>query len=408
MLTSPIHIALVAAEEWAGGVMYTHNLVKALSMLPSDQRPHITLLYERDAKRFEALKNIVNASIAYQPMFVQRRNRLESLLANHGWRLSQWGLGERSFRLAMAVRRAGAVITFPVFGAAHRLVPGPIAWIPDFQHRGMPQLFSAAEIRGRDRRFAAILKHPEQQVIFSSQHAQNDAKRYFGDVAAQQHLLRFATVPEPNWADDPAPIVAKYQLPARYLIVCNQFWAHKGHATLFEALHQLAQAGQPIHLVCTGPTQDYRNPTYFPSLQTKLREWGIESLVHMVGMIPRYDQIMLMRGASAIMQPSVFEGWSTVLEDARALGQRVIATDFPVHLEQDLLGALYFRAGDVADCVRAIRQHFDTEPAWQRQRAAFSPDAHHQRLLAFARAFMSIAVESQEPRIKNTELRIQN
>lgn len=395
----PMRIALVAAEEWAGGVMYTHNLTKALALLPADERPQVTLLYERDAKRFESLKHSVSATVAYRPMFVQRRNRIESLLANHGWRLSQWLLGERSFRLAMAARRAKANITFPVFGAAHRLVPGPIAWIPDFQHRGMPHLFTPGELRGRDRRFAALLRDPAQYVIFSSEHARGDAKRYFGEIAARHDLLRFATVPEPNWADAPAPIVAKYGLRDPYLIVCNQFWAHKGHETLFEAIHHLAQAGQPLHLVCTGPTQDYRNPTYFPSLQAKLRDWGIEHLVHTVGMIPRYDQIMLMRGASAIMQPSVFEGWSTVLEDARALNQRIIATDFPVHLEQNLPGALYFRMSDAADCAQAIRRHFDTLLDWQRQRAAIRPDAHHQRLLAFARNFMSISYKamSHEP-----------
>jgi glycosyltransferase involved in cell wall biosynthesis len=152
----------------------------------------------------------------------------------------------------------------------------------------------------------------------------------------------------------------------------------------------LLQQNQPVHLVCTGPTQDYRNLEYFAALQYKLCEWGIEPLVHIVGMIPRYDQIMLIRGASAVIQPSLFEGWSTVLEDARALGQRVIATDFPVHIEQNVPGAIYFKQGDATDCAQAIQQHFASLGEWERVRVQHSPEKHDARLVEYAQSFMSI------------------
>jgi glycosyltransferase involved in cell wall biosynthesis len=382
-------VAIVAAELWAGGIVYTHNLVRALAQLPDDERPQMTLLYEQNAEPFRELFSLVETHTAYQPMFAQRRNKIESLLANHGWRASRWLLGERSYRLAMAARRAGAQVTFPVFSATHRLTPRPIAWIPDFQHKAMPQFFTAAELAGRDRRQSAILGDPNCEVIFSSEHAREDAVRYFGTIKARHYLLRFATVPESSWSDDPAPIVAKYELPREYLMVCNQFWAHKGHATLFEALHILAKRGVCPTLVCTGRTSDYRDPQYFASLQARLEAWGIAPQVRILGMIPRYDQIMLMRACSAVMQPSVFEGWSTVLEDARALGKRIIATDFPVHVEQDLLAALYFRQGDAEDCARAIQQHLSDTSDYRAALTA-SVREHPQRVLDFARAFMRI------------------
>jgi hypothetical protein len=36
----------------------------------------------------------------------------------------------------------------------------------------------------------------------------------------------------------------------------------------------------------------------------------------------------------AIIQPSKFEGWSTVIEDAKALNKFVLASNIPVHSEQ--------------------------------------------------------------------------
>ena len=79
-------VAIVAAELWAGGIVYTHNLVRALAQLPDDERPQMTLLYEQNAEPFRELFSLVETHTVYQPMFAQRRNKLESLLANHGWR----------------------------------------------------------------------------------------------------------------------------------------------------------------------------------------------------------------------------------------------------------------------------------------------------------------------------------
>lgn len=63
-------------------------------------------------------------------------------------------------------------------------------------------------------------------------------------------------------------------------------------------------------------------------------------------LIPTYNRPeALLRAANAVLQPSHFEGWSTVLEDARVVGARVIASDFPVHIEQNLLDARYFSLG---------------------------------------------------------------
>jgi glycosyltransferase involved in cell wall biosynthesis len=52
--------------------------------------------------------------------------------------------------------------------------------------------------------------------------------------------------------------------------------------------------------------------------------------------------LQLLRKSLAIIQPSLFEGWSTVVEDARALGKSLILSNLPVHLEQNPPHAHYF------------------------------------------------------------------
>ncbi len=41
-----------------------------------------------------------------------------------------------------------------------------------------------------------------------------------------------------------------------------------------------------------------------------------------------------MRATAAIVQPSLFEGWSALVEESRSLGKVIFASDIPMHREQ--------------------------------------------------------------------------
>jgi glycosyltransferase involved in cell wall biosynthesis len=56
--------------------------------------------------------------------------------------------------------------------------------------------------------------------------------------------------------------------------------------------------------------------------------------------------LTLMKNAQAVIQPSLFEGWSTVVEDAKALYQTLIVSDIAVHQEQLEQKAYYFPPND--------------------------------------------------------------
>ena len=68
----------------------------------------------------------------------------------------------------------------------------------------------------------------------------------------------------------------------------------------------------------------------------------IADQVYLLGLIPRNDQIGIFRKAAAVIQPSCFEGWSTVVEDTRAIGRPIFLSDIPVHREQAPPKAIYF------------------------------------------------------------------
>ncbi len=65
-------------------------------------------------------------------------------------------------------------------------------------------------------------------------------------------------------------------------------------------------------------------------------------------LVPRRHVISLMRTCMALINPSFFEGWSSTVEEARALGVPMLLSDIAVHREQMESTAIYFNAADAA------------------------------------------------------------
>jgi hypothetical protein len=51
---------------------------------------------------------------------------------------------------------------------------------------------------------------------------------------------------------------------------------------------------------------------------------------------------LLMRASAAVLNPSLFEGWSTTVEECKSLGVRMIVSDLAVHCEQLGTNAEFF------------------------------------------------------------------
>ena len=73
---------------------------------------------------------------------------------------------------------------------------------------------------------------------------------------------------------------------------------------------------------------------HFSKILDFIEKEQLTGQVYLLGLIPRNDQIGIFRKAAAVIQPSCFEGWATVVEDSRAIGNPIFISDIPVHREQ--------------------------------------------------------------------------
>jgi glycosyltransferase involved in cell wall biosynthesis len=341
---------------WVGGVYYARNLVSALALLPADRRPALVSI--GNLSGFDYLRE----ATGYQPL-------------RHAY--------------PTAVRRAAegaprdpddvdVVLLGGVPGAEDRSIP----WVPDFQEEHFEEFFDIREVAARRARNNAWYASSAQAMV-SSAAMKAEQQQFYGHHGAQVHVVPFASFVEGELDGvDLAGAPARYGLAQPYLLVANQLWRHKNHAVVLRALAELAPGEAAPLVVFTGKEDDYRNPDFAASVKAFAAERGVEHRVRWLGFIPRGDQLALMKGALAVIQPSLCEGWSTVVEDAKALGVPVLASDIPVHREQ-LPGGTFFHPHDAQGLATLIRLYRDTPPF-------FAPVDYAAARQAFAEALASM------------------
>ncbi len=225
----------------------------------------------------------------------------------------------------------------------------PIPWaglIYDFQHKYYPNFFSAEELMWRDAAFERMLRDAPL-VIVNSKSVKSDIVKFFPHFSNKAINLPFAPLLRPAWLKyDPGAARSKYGINEKYFIICNQFWIHKDHETAFKATRLLldSQASADVDLVCTGALEDYRSPEHMQRLRRLLDDLNLNKRVKILGRIPKEDQIALLRGARAVVQPTLFEGDPAAGSgyEAMALGVPLIASDIPVNLEIEGESNVYF------------------------------------------------------------------
>jgi glycosyltransferase involved in cell wall biosynthesis len=264
-------------------------------------------------------------------------------------------IGRRA--LISSAKRLGLDVVIP---ALHTLKDGfPCPWVGyayDFQHKYYPQHFTAEACQSRDEHFAHMLTQAKA-VIVNSRAAAADIARFVPQATARVFALPFAPAPNPDWLEDHPEIFSRYAIAAPFFIISNQFWAHKDHATAFEAFRILAAQNPAVSLVCTGSTSGARDPEYFISLMKKVTHWGLDKRVKILGLISKRDQIEIMKNAVAVVQPTLFEGGpgGGAVYDAVSLGIPSLVSDIPVNRELDGPGIVFFPAGNVEALAESLR-----------------------------------------------------
>lgn len=344
-----------SGESWMGGINYYLNLLDAIYSL-KDRRiePVLFIGSKTDAGPFKNLPSlaIIRTGLlngtGILPFVRSACLRilsydfiLESLLIKHNISL----LSHSGF-----LSKNSKILT--------------LGWIADFQHRHLPEFFSKEEIESRDYHFRKRCQFCSS-VLVSSYSAQRDLADFAPDCLSKSQVLQF--VAGFNGSVDTVKseeLEKQYGFNGPYFYLPNQFWAHKNHHVVLEAVHFLKTTGRKVLVLATGNPQDHRQPDHVKFLMTYIEKHHLMDSFRMLGLVPRADVIGLMRHSLSVLNPSFFEGWSTTVEEAKSMGKRVILSDIPVHREQDPPGSVFFdpkNPGELAEIMWSLWSKRDLE-----------------------------------------------
>ena len=264
-----------------------------------------------------------------------------------------------------------------------------LAWIADFQHRRHPEMFSRLNRLKRDIGYGALSRFADR-IMVSSNDALRDCEEFFPRSRGRVDAVPFA-VSLGRGSDNALleEVQNAYQFDGKFIFLPNQLWRHKNHLGVLAALQLLAGRGEPVRIVACGNPRDYRHPDHPSQVLQQIDHLGVGQNFRFLGLIPGHHILPLMRLSCAVLNPSFHEGWSTTVEEAKALGVPLLLSDIPIHREQgEGFSAQYFDPLDprsIASELECAWRTLEPGPRFEAESQAATMNA--ERRAIFARAF---------------------
>ncbi|MCG7856225.1 glycosyltransferase [Flavihumibacter sediminis] len=335
------------SENWIAGAYYVVNIIAALNKIEDKLKPKLYLIYNKQ-DGLDLIKNINYPYIQFVLDNPTVNNKAVRLLAKIGRRL----FGP-DFYIKFRLWNVKSI-----FEGAERFywIKNHFYWVHDFQQCHLPEFFSKEEIESRSSLPAKVAKMKDATLILSSNDAKKDFEYFFPGFVCRVKVLRFASSLPDFSSVQLEEIQNKFDISKPYFLCSNQFWQHKNHWAILEALKILKEEGIYVQVVFTGKNYDYRNPEYFESIKAFIKEHNLDSYVRILGFIDREVQLCLGANALSYIQPSLFEGWSTTVEDVKNLNQFILLSDIPVHREQIQENVIFFNPREAYDLVDKMKE----------------------------------------------------
>ncbi len=347
-------------KAWMGGVYYIRSMIFALLQNKEAlEKMHIFILTESDLQiEFSDFLDYKEVTIIYKDKY-SLSYKLYLKVKNFYY--NQLRKIKTQKDLLAVVNKYGIDVIFPMCFRDEMYKKKGIMWIPDLQHIYYPEFFpgDALEIRENDYRYLA---ENHVKMVLSSKSVLRDYRVAYPQYTKDLFVIPFVSAIKESLINDNRvdECKQKYNIMGKYFMLSNQYWKHKNHKVVFEAIHLIKEQYKvEIQVVSTGLMQDVRNDDYIIALKEMIDKYELHHNILQLGLISREDQIQIMKGALAIIQPSLFEGWGTVVEDAKTLKKRIVLSDIDVHKEQANEDCIFFEqtnAQQLADIMIGIWQ----------------------------------------------------
>jgi glycosyltransferase involved in cell wall biosynthesis len=330
-----VAFTLIGGKTWTGGANFLLNLLNLTSTRqPGRVTPVLFVGDDTPTEAYRQFRDVPGVVVIATSLLNENRHR-RSLLSSV--------LFGRDKALTGLFRLHDIDVVFEsarYFG--WRLGLPAVAWIPDMQHRRLPQFFTFGGRLKRELGFR-LQNFGGRRIMVSSDDSRRAFEHYYPSAKGRVGVVHFAIEPGPRCNPASARSLAdSYGLPEQYFFMPNQFWRHKNHSTVLDAIAMLKRGGCDVVIAASGMQSDPRDPHHFPALTAKINALNLKDNFRLLGMVPYPHLAPLMVASSAVINASLSEGWSTTVEEAKSLGIPLIVSNLDVHREQLGDNASYF------------------------------------------------------------------
>lgn len=211
-----------------------------------------------------------------------------------------------------------------------------VMFIMDLQHRlqpHFPEVSANGEWEQREYLFRNGIRYATL-LIADSETGKEDILFFYGHYGVCPDRVRVLPYLPTCYLSTKVPeaerhrVREKYGLPEGYLFYPAQFWPHKNHAGITQALERLKRIhGLEIPVVFCGSYGGRIREQHFQSVMNMARYCDVAKQVRHLGYVPNEDMSGLYAGATALVMPTLFGPANIPYLEAWAFGCPALASD---------------------------------------------------------------------------------
>jgi len=305
---------------WLGGKNVILNLINLISSIPKFSSKIKILLFTDSKLKLKKLRLNKKIEIIESPELFKI-----NLLCKIIDKISIILLSKTIYLEKILKKYNVDFLTHTTFVTGKNSVAKSIVWIPDFQYLYFPEFFSLKYKLLRKINTYIYNEHAFK-ILLSSKSALSDIKKICKIKNNKLIVSKFTfNVPKPKNLKKFSYLKKKYSIKKNFFYLPNQYWVHKNHKAVIEAVNIIKKkTNKNIIVYSSGSKNDYRVKNNFQNLFNLIKKYNLNKNYVYLGLIPYLDVMSLIYYSLAVINPSLFEGWSSTVEQAKACNKKII------------------------------------------------------------------------------------
>ena len=225
-----------------------------------------------------------------------------------------------------------------------------IGWIPDLQHKVLKKFFQNEIYSNRERYVINEIKNSDK-IFVSSFQVKKEFKHYYNE---KDKIIPLRILSEKKYL--------KSKKQKNYLLFPAQFWEHKNHEFLIKVGKIIKKDNINIKIYFCGKIENYKDKKYYSKINNLIKKEKLNDVIKNLGEVSLEKLEKLQNECLAFVNPSLYEGWSTINEESRSKLKFIFLSNIKGHVEQKNYGSIFFNLKSTRSFIYKLKKFIKQKP----------------------------------------------